>query len=311
MMAPTGHGGFPGDAEEIYRAGPYFKLFGDTTTRTTLNAEKLRFFDHYLRGINNGFDKLPPVLIYVMGSGWRAEHEWPLARQVMTNFYFNARGALARQVGARGTDRYQVDITADSRSRGANRWNYGISAATSPMNFTESDRKRQTYTTEPVSADMEVTGHPLLTLQLSSTAANADLFVYLEDVTPEGEVLLVSEGQLRTNYPRVYPIQEILGVPESALKVRPELPWPGFRASDYVADVFKDGQPRTFTLDLMPTSWVFKAGHRIRVAIAGADFPSFSLHPALSRNGNQTPVWTIYRGDSSSRVTLPVIPVRR
>jgi predicted acyl esterase len=311
MMAPTGHGGFPGDIEEIYRAGPYFKLFGDIATRATLNNEKLRFFDYYLRGINNDFDKTPPVLIYVMGGGWRAEQEWPLKRQVASDFYFGEAGELSRSPGPRGSDRYQVDLAADSRSHGANRWNYGISAASEPMDFTESDRKRKSYTTAPLTTDMEVTGHPLLTLQLSSDAANADIFVYLEDVAPDGQVLLVSEGQLRANYPQQRPIQEILGGVQHALTVRPELPWHGYRSGDFVADVLRDGQPRTFTLDLMPTSWLFKTRHRIRVSLAGADAPSFPLHPSLAAGGNQSPIWMIFRGESASRITLPVIPAQR
>ena len=47
---------------------------------TWCSAEKLRFFDRYVRGIRNGFEREPPVLIYVMGKGWRREDEWPLRR---------------------------------------------------------------------------------------------------------------------------------------------------------------------------------------------------------------------------------------
>jgi putative CocE/NonD family hydrolase len=310
MMAPTGHGGFPAEGSEaIYRAGPYFRLFADTTsTSATLNQEKLRFFDRYVRGIDNGFDRQPPVLLYVMGRGWRAEQRWPLASQRLTDFYFGADGALSPRAGPRGTDQYVVDLAADSRSNGANRWNYGISLARAPMTLTASDHQRRGYTSEPLMADLEVTGHPIATIHLSSDTGDADVFVYLEDVSPRGEALLVTEGQLRANYPRVYPIQQLLGIGGGTLRVRPELPWHGFRAGDYVPDPFADGKVQALRLDLMPTSWVFKAGHRIRVSLAGADVPSFALHPALKSVKGAAPVWTVHRGASLSRISLPVIP---
>jgi predicted acyl esterase len=65
---------------------------------------------------------------------------------------------------------------------------------------------------------------------------------------------------------------------------------------------------RQLTWDLLPTAWVFKTGHRLRVSIAGADAPSFALHPSLSMTGNAAPVWTIHRGRALSRIVLPVIP---
>lgn len=313
MMAPTAHGGFPADAAEaIYRAGPYFSWLGDTrSTRITLNREKLRFFDRYLRGADNGFDRQAPVLLYVMGRGWRAEQGWPLARQRMTDFHLDGDGALSRKPGRRGVDRHRVDLAADSRSRGANRWNYALSAATRPMSLDGTGRRLQ-YTGPALDADVEVTGHPVVTLRIGSDAPNADVFVYLEDVPPDGEALLVTEGQLRANYPTLFAVQRMLDVPARTLPVRPALPWGGFGAADYVADPFAGGRMLTLQLDLMPTSWVFKAGHRIRVSIAGADSPSFSPHPALQqRDAADAPTWTIERGRGLSRISLPVIPDAR
>lgn len=118
MMAPTAHGGFPADNENDYRAGPYFSHFGDNTTELSLNREKLRFFDHYVRGIDNGVDREPPVLLYVMGEGWRAETEWPLAREQATPFYPGRNGTLSPQAGPDDRVEYQVDFEADSRSGG-------------------------------------------------------------------------------------------------------------------------------------------------------------------------------------------------
>lgn len=306
MMAPTGHGGFPaGSAEELYRAGPYFRLFGDSTsTHEMLNREKLAFFDRYVRGIDNGFDKRPPVRLYVMHKGWRDEPDWPLARQRLLTYHFAADGKLANSAGPEGTDRHEVDLTADARSQGASRWNFGVSGAREPLSLDAGQGRRLQYATEPLAADMEVTGHPVLTVTLSSTAANGDLFAYLEDVGPDGRSLLVTEGQLRLNYPGVKPVQQIIPGSAGAVRVQPDVPWHGFTRGDYVPDALANGHVRTYRLDLMPTAWVFRAGHRIRLSIAGADVPSFALHPA----GGTRPVWTVRRGAGLSRLKLPVIP---
>jgi putative CocE/NonD family hydrolase len=308
MMAPTGHGSFPAtDSEEIYRAGPYFKLFGDRqSTKAMLNDEKLRFFDRYVRGIQNGFDKRLPVRLYVMNRGWRDEATWPLAREQRVSYRFAPEGRLVAGAVTSGTDRYTVDPKADSLSKGANRWNYGISSASEPLSLDAAVDRRLHYVTAPLAADTEVTGHPLLTVTLSSTASGGDLYAYLEDVGPDGKSLLVTEGELRLNYPTSQPVQAIAGVSSRIIAVKPELPWHGYAAKDFVAEPLKDGKPITVTLDLMPTSWVFKAGHRIRLSLAGADAPSFALHPSLQSGA--APVWTIHRGPGLSALTLPVIP---
>jgi putative CocE/NonD family hydrolase len=201
-----------------------------------------------------------------------------------------------------------VDFRADSRSGGANRWNYGISSASEPMSLDGGGARRQHYTSAPLAAETEVTGHPVAAVTLSSTHANGDLFVYLEDVAPDGRSRLISEGQLRLNYPHLLPVQQMAGVPQSAIEVRPALPWQGFRRQDYVPDPLAGGRARRYTLDLQPTSWVFKTGHRIRVSLAGADSPSFARHPALDADQDPAPVWTIHCGAGQSQITLPVIP---
>lgn len=213
MMAPTGHGGFPSaDAEALYRAGPYFALAGDSlSTQRHLNEEKLRFFERYLRGIDNGFDRLPPVLLHVMGHGWRSEWQWPLARQRLTAYHLDAEGRLTPDRPTPGSDRHRLPLSADSRSQGANRWNYGTSSARAPLAFANPDATRASYTTAVLAQDLEVTGHPQVTLHLSSEVPDGDVYVYLLDVTPDGQALLVSEGQLRANYARLQPLQQLLG----------------------------------------------------------------------------------------------------
>ena len=186
MMAPTGHGGFPASAsDELYRSGPYFRHFNDReSTSAMLNEEKLKFFDRHVRGIDNGFEKRPPVKLYVMGRGWRDEAAWPLTRQRLTSYFFAADGTLSTRRGSAGLERWRVDLKADARSAGASRWNFGVSQAREPLSLAADAQRRKSFTTSPLARDVEVTGHPLLTVQLSSTQAHSALFAYLEELPP-------------------------------------------------------------------------------------------------------------------------------
>lgn len=307
MMAPTAHGGLPNNHSLDYRSGPYFDFFGDTqSSEQQLNVERLRFFDHYLRQLDNGFDREPPVALYVMGHGWRREAQWPLAREQRQRWYPAPHGRLA-QAPETGAVAYTVDLNADSRWQGANRWNYRLASARAVSEVGADNGRRLSFDLPPLSRDLEVTGHPIVQLQLSSSAAEGDVYVYLEDVAPDGRVLQVTEGQLRANYAALVPLQQMVANPQSAPALRPDLPWHGYRKSDYQPRPFADGKVVSLTLDLMPTAWLFKAGHRVRVSITGADYPSFEHHPELSLEDGKAPTYTLMLG-ADTWVDLPVIP---
>jgi putative CocE/NonD family hydrolase len=314
LFAPSVHGGFPGGGRS--GAGPYWWHFATPQTERDLDIEKLRFFDRYLKGVDNGIDREPPVYLYVMGSGWRAEQEWPLARAVTQRWYFSDDHALTNRRRGSGIDQYRVDLSADSRHEGANRWNFRLAGVKEPMQATQQDRKRLIYETAPLEGDMEVTGHPLIELAVSSTADDGDFFVYLEDVDPQGRVLSVTDGQLRASFWKQAANDTMVNTgPGRRLDVKPELPWHGFTRAGQDPEVFAHGRVATLKFDLMPTAWLFRKGHRIRVAIAGADWPTFQLHPLLSPQNqpqapdNLSPTINVHRTKARpSWISLPVIP---
>lgn len=311
MMAPTGHGGLPARAgEDIYRAGPYFEHFADPTTNALMLEEKLRFFDHHVRGIDNGLDAVEPVLLYVMGEGWRREASWPLSRAIMTRFYLDGKALTPAAPRSSGHARYEVNFDVTSISAGANRWNYGISRAGTPMSLDADAARRLAFSTDALGEDTEVTGHPIIELVVSSETPEADVFVYLEDVAPDGSSLLVTEGQLRANYHSLRPISEMVTGEGPSISVRPELPWQGFDAADYDAQPLSAERKLRLVFDLMPTSWIFRKDHRIRLSIAGADSPSFAIHPELreAAAGSERPVWQVWWGPGESFLQLPLIP---
>jgi uncharacterized protein len=314
LLSPINHSN-PGFNPRV--PGPYLEYFGiDLKTFYVGNQlERLRFFDRYLKGIENGIDKEPPLYLLVMnGKGWRFENEWPIDRQAMTSYYLSAESTLADRRSLHGSDIYKVDLSHDSRqdTSKANRWNLG--ALDSPLTRTDKDKKCLTYTTGALEEDTEVTGHPVIHLWASSTAASGDFFIYLEDVDEQGEAFYVTDGLLRANFPKLISNEDILPQ-DSDIEMLPDLPWHGFLQSDYIDDVFANGKKVELVIDLLPTSWVFKKGHSIRVSIAGADWPTFQLHPELSPTNNPTdpnnvvPTITIYRdAKHPSRIILPIIP---
>ena len=300
-------------------------------------GEALRWYDRWLKGIPNGIDYEPPVHIFVQNEGWRAEEHWPLEDEERVRLHLAAEGMLLPEPGEGGADEYLADFTHDgsfgppldateisvaNRMRGRPDFNAASFGHSRQQMFGvpgdlpyRTDKAAQTlhYTSAPFEADTEVTGHPVVSVAVSSTADYGDLYFYLEDVDPAGNAVLVTEYQHRAGFNRL--VDNDLVVPGGAgIDVRPDLPWHGFRVEDYTDGVFADGAVVRVTTALYPTSWLFRTGHRVRLSIAAADWPVFDLHPRLSpRNrpdadDNTVPTLTIHRGgDRPSHVELPVI----
>jgi len=287
-----------------------FSYRGDLKEQTAV--ERLRFFDRYLKGIDNGIDREPPMYIYVMNSGWRAEKEWPPARRVVTSFHFDGGGALTTGRAGEGKDQYKVDFTHGS-SYGENDISRYLMMFTPEglMERTAKDRQCLVYETAPLAADTEVTGHPVADLWVSSDRSDGDFYVYLTDVDEKGRSLYVTEGQLRAGWHRLHNDDDQA---RGAVNIRPDLPWHGYRKGGYEKNSLAGGRVLNLRFDLMPTSWVFRKGHRIRVAVAGADFPDFEINPVLSPENDPAKALpttiTVHRSPRyASRVELPVIPV--
>ncbi len=315
MLITPGNHSAPGLS--VVPIGPYWEFFGEDTEKINdrFSMERLRFFDHYLKGIENNIDSEPPVYIHVMnGEGWRFEDEWPLARQEITSYYFDADSTLSGDRKAEGTDVYQADFTHDSRQDTtlANRWNLGIHDRVDIR--TDKDQQCLTYTSSPLEQDTEVTGHPVVRFWVSSTVDYGDFFVYLEDMDDNGDAYFVTDGMLRAGFAKLVPNEDMLP-PGADIDILPDLPWHGYKESDYVDGILAGGNIVELVFDLMPTSWVFRKGHRFRVSIACADWPTFRLHHKLSPSNdpedpdNIVPTITVHRTDEyPSRIELPIIP---
>ncbi|MDH5575583.1 MAG: CocE/NonD family hydrolase [Nitrospirota bacterium] len=259
-------------------------------------AELFKFFDVHLKDIAKGNSNEPPIRYYTMGEEqWKTSTEWPPESSPLS-MYFHKEGRLSME-GPSATDtpdRYQVDPTTGTGKH--SRWNtlVGISLKEPYPDRKEQDQDLLVYTSDPLSEALEVTGHPVATVYLSATSQDTNLFVYLEDVTPEGDVHYVTEGELQAIHRRLQPNATL---PNSTHP----LPIHTFRRTD--AAPLIPGEVVPLQVELLPTSYQFKQGHRIRIALAGADKDHFQN---LDGPPSTWEVW--HTSNRPSHVELPVVP---
>lgn len=286
------HGGMP-DA----------KLMAERARLTGI--EQHRWFDRWLKGIENGVDEEPPVQYALMIEPgeweWRAAEAWPPAAAEYRRFDFLPGpsgsvdsvndGGLAPPVTREGSidfDVYEVDPTTTTGS--ASRWDNAVGAAPVMLyrGLAENDRKCLTYTTPPLEEDLVVVGHPLVELKLLCDAPDVALHVLLEEVDERGAVRYVTEGVLR-----------------AALRGTSDAPWdnlglPYQRSFEGDLEPLAEAEVVTVRMDLHPTATVFDAGHRVRVVVMGADADNTE---ALPLEGTPTiHVWQVASG-----IELPVL----
>ena len=253
---------------------------------------RLEFFDRYLKGVKNGVENWPAVKYFTMGTeDYRESPVWPLAGTTVRRFYLDGEGMLdPRGTSAPGNDTYRVDFGVNTG--GNNRWATQMGR---PM-FGLHDRRAMddrmlTYTTAPLAEDMHIAGSPTITLTVSSTHTDGAVIVYLEDVDPSGQSRYLTEGGLRLIHRK-----------ESRDTLFGATPYHSFQRRD--ASPMTPGKPERVSIRILPTSVVVRAGHRLRLAIAGADSAALGRVPAQG-----TPTLTIHRdARGSSVLELPVAP---
>jgi uncharacterized protein len=291
VIGPWGHAGWT-----FY--DPYIeRKSGVAELDAAQSDEAIAFFDKRLKAAApaSGFGAAAKkIRYYVFGSGeWRETETWPAPGGRPERLYFGSGGALLGRppADASGSDAYRVDFAASTGSR--NRWstNFGGGRIDYPDRAAE-DARLLTYTSEPLSRGMEIVGSPVATLSVSSSESDGAFYVYLEDVAPDGSSTYVTEGQLRALHRRVAP-------------PAPGLEGLGPRHSLRRADGegLKPGEIVELRIALQPTAVLIRAGHRIRVAVAGHDSSTFVRLPATGE-----PVIRVYR--SADRPSLIELPTR-
>jgi uncharacterized protein len=259
-------------------------------------TETLRFMDYWLKGIENGIMDEPAVVYTTQTDAknrlvkeWRHATQWPPPEAQATDLHFEAGGALVVGGGAAGQDDFTVDYTIAAPPGDTNAaWVEGDPGA----DYAEYNARCLTYTGAPLEGDVEVTGHPVVHLFVSLTADDGDVIVHLQDVDEEGVSTYVARKRLRLSHRKESPAPYFYF----------GSPWHSHAEAD--AEPVPVGEVVEAAFSLLPASYLFRAGHRIRVSVAGADAKLF-----MTSERDPAPVVSVHRGNPHpSRITLPVIP---
>ncbi|AMG72842.1 CocE/NonD family hydrolase [Sphingopyxis granuli] len=320
IMGPWTHGKrsltWSGDAD----FGPQSTLdhlFGDYV------ALRRRWFDRHLK--REGADPLPePVYLFTMGGGsgrrlpsgrldhggrWRTAPAWPPPDMAMTPFHLHPDGGLRAQPPAAPgrcsfvhDPRHPVPTIGGAIASGAPVMEAGgydqreapaFFGSRAPWRPLADRADLLVFETPALDADVELTGQAVADLFVSSTAADTDITIKIVDVYPPN-----------ADYPDGY----ALNIAHGILRMR-------FRDSFEAPEPMEPGKVYRVRIASFPMSNLFAKGHRIRVEIAGSNFPHFDINPNVDwRVPGLPPVAaesSVHLGPrAGSRLLLPVVPAR-
>jgi len=259
----------------------------------------LKWFDHWLKGADNGVTARPKLMLYIMGRNeWRAEQEWPLARTAYTRYYLHSdghadtrlgTGTLSTAVpGTEPSDGYTYDPADPVPSRGGPVCCTGDSEAEGSYDQSKIEMRPDVlvYTTPVLKNGIEVTGPLQAVLYVSSSARDTDFTAKLVDVYPDGAAYNVQEGILRSRYREGF-TRKVWMEPDKVYELM---------------------------VDLEVTANYFGPGHRIRVEISSSNFPRFDRNLNTGGNNYDETKWLAaqnrihHSATHASYLLLPVIP---
>lgn len=244
IIGPWTHMNFTGSFPE--------REFGPTASSAAIDLPgiHLRWFDRWLKGIDNGIDQEPPVMIFVMGvDEWHHEADWPLPNTQYRPYYLHGDGGLSTEPpGDEPPDMYLYNplrlvptVGGQVILPGAN------SMGPRDQRKVELRDDVLVYTTPSLERTVEVIGPVELRLFVLSLARDTDFTGKLVDVYPDGRAMILTEGILRARY----------------------------RNSLTAPKLLKPGVIYELRLDLWATANVFLPGHRIRLKVSSSNFPRF------------------------------------
>ena len=240
--------------------------------------EMLRWWDRWLKGIDNGIDREPELVVFVrrptkpepdlseLNGEWRYETGWPLERLEERPLPLGNAETPSRVP----TDVNELDVRGDVG------WTAWISCAGTlpygqPIDQRPDEAFSLVYEWAPLEDELEILGHPRLEVTVRSSAPVAYLGAKLCDVFPDGTSALVTRGLLNLTH----------------------------RESREEPSALEPGKEYRVTVELEVTSWVFEKGHRIRLDLAGTDWPNAWAPP--------TPL-TLSIERAGSGLILPTVP---
>ena len=257
--------------------GPWKHALPDLSPVSPIGGvhEMTRWWDRWLKGVDNDVEKEPPITIHVQGAGaWRHETEWPIDRTEYLRLHLadgEALGAAPPTSASSTTHRYDSRIGTGSIGYNGHRLHLPI-----PDDQSFDDHASAAWTGRPLEEDLEVTGEPRVHVVVSADVDELTLVAKLCVVSSDGRSRVISRGNANPA-----------------------------RADAHARFVpLAEGERRRVGISMHPVSTVVRAGERLRLCLAGSDFPELwptSVSYTLRiRSGPAEPSW----------IEVPTVPPR-
>jgi putative CocE/NonD family hydrolase len=260
-----------------------------------LQAIKLRWFDHWLKGLENGIEDEPRVAVFTTGRNeWQKRDDWPFTNAKATRYYMQSQGRANTSYGDG-----LLSMTKPSKNGASDRYSYDPAdpvpnidddashGAEGPFDQRPIERRDDVlvYSTPPLEKQVEVSGRVTVELFASTSAKDTDFWAQLTDVLPNGYSMHLTEGIIRGRYNKSLEKPELL----------------------------RPGEITRFTIDLWIISNAFHKGHVIRLDVSSSSFPKYDRNPNTgNRFGQdsklQVAKQTIFHdAEHPSAVILPIV----
>lgn len=303
------HGSSPEAGQSKLIVGPWPHALS-TSTRTgdidfgadskiDLEALELRWFDFWLKGIDNGISDEAPLRLFIMGINlWRDEYEWPLTRTKWCKWYIDSQGQANSLLGdgvlseqeaqGKAVDGFIYDPLYPVQTMGGNNCCSPHIVPWGPYDQRPVEMRDDVlcYTSKPLEANLEVTGPIEMVLYAATDGYDTDWTAKLVDVSPSGYAKNLCDGIIRARY----------------------------RDSITDPSLLEPSKEYEYRIDLGVTGNVFLRGHCIRVEVSSSNFPRFDRNlntghelgmDSELRRARQT---IFHSQEYPSHIVLPVIP---
>lgn len=235
-----------------------------------LNSIGLRWFDHYLKGIDTHIGQIPKVTQYEYGRGhYRTQADWPNPRLTVKRRYLRGDGKLRNRkpTEAEAPQSFLQDPLTGICTQSTSQWTAGLGDA---VPCTTEDRANEAlggaiYQTQPLHRRLRLDGPIMAKLWVTTTTADAIVASRVYDVAPDDSSTELTAGWLSASF-RAVDRSRSRYVGKRLLQ-----PWHPF-TKDSVLPV-TPGEPTKLRVEIFPTRATLSAGHRLKLVVQGGDFP--------------------------------------
>ena len=233
-------------------------------SKLDLESIELRFFDYWLKGIENGAPDDPPLRIFVMGvNQWREESQWPLPSTDLQDWHLHSQGSANTAIGDgrlsleaptdEPSDSFVYDPDYPVQTFGGSNCCTPDLVPWGPYDQRSVEMRSDVlcYTSAPLQEDLTVIGPIKLVLHAETDGRDTDWTAKLVDVSETGYAMNLCDGIIRARY----------------------------RQSLTDPQLIEPGQVYEYEIEVGTTANVFRKGHRIRLEVSSSNFPRYDRNP--------------------------------